>query len=184
MILRTESGKKQNTIFLLNFLTLLSLYQILAFFIAPPYIPDSEDSGDVPAPVSSLSLHMRWLFVPEPVGFSAVCCPLLHTEGVCKVTSEAKHDSDSPCGFQSTASSRPGDEKCGQSQSTDAPRFSLRHVMKSVSGVELTCELAGVDWGLHLLNSAELMLFSHHLHDARPDTRHRGFCCSRGREES
>ena len=90
------------------------------------YIPDSEDSGDVPAPVSSLSLHMRWLdlleLVPEPVGLSAAWCSLLDTEGVCKVLSEATDNSDSSCRTQSAAcvstftpSSGPVEEKHQQS---------------------------------------------------------------------
>lgn len=77
------------------------------------YIPDSEDSGDVPAPISSLSLQMRQPDLPELVDCSAVRCPLLHQEGVCRVVSE---DSGSSCGSRVcegtiTLSSRPAEKK-------------------------------------------------------------------------
>lgn len=99
----------------LNFCPII-MYQMLAFFSplyssshhsSPAiYIPDSEDSGDVPAPISCLSLQMTLLdlpeLVPEPVDRSAVRCPLLDQEGVCWDVSEATDDSESSCRSPST----------------------------------------------------------------------------------
>lgn len=54
-------------------------------------------------------------------------------------------------------------------------------VMKAVS--YSTCDLADVGWSLHLLNGTELVLFSHQLHDSRPDAGHRGLRRSRRMEK-
>lgn len=62
-----------------------------------------EDSGDAPASVSSsLSLQRLDLpeLVPELVNLSEISCPLLNSEGVCRVLSEAIDESDSSCWSQ------------------------------------------------------------------------------------
>lgn len=78
------------------------------------HIPDSEDSGDVPAPISSLSLQMSWLDLLELV-------PELATD-----------DSDSSCRSQSTmcegtftGSSGPGNRK----QSNQLIFLSIAHCL-------------------------------------------------------
>ncbi|TNN77798.1 hypothetical protein EYF80_012096 [Liparis tanakae] len=67
--------------------------------------PVPEDSEDVSAPISSLSLQRRWLdlpeLVPEPVD---VRCTPLDQEGVCSVRSDDIDDSESSCRSQPRAS--------------------------------------------------------------------------------
>lgn len=46
----------------------------------------------------------------------------------------------------------------------------------SVVSSVVTCDLTGVEWRLHLQNSAELMLLRHHLHDALSDAGHGRLC--------
>lgn len=155
---------------------------------SPPalHIPDdSEDSGDVPASIS----RSRWLYLLELASrLSAVRCSLLDQEGVCRVLSEDTEESDSSCGSQPTVcegsftlSSRPGEHKHRQSLMF---LHKVSHTVYTACVSELTCDQAAVDWRLHLLNSTELMLFSHHLHDAQPDASHWRLRCSRRRQEA
>lgn len=64
------------------------------------YPPEMEDSGDAPASVSS-SLSLQRLDLPELVpeldNLSEIFCPLLNSEVVCRVLSEAIEESYSSC---------------------------------------------------------------------------------------